>query len=332
MGRGPLVSSDTGLSPHPWVSIEVAAGEVTVDGVPLAVSGTLEDRYLAALQHVATNIATPLDRQVGVTVRDGAGLVSHLAISPEGQAIAIEDLVRDARVATATAAEAATGTEATEAAPTPVGVASKVAPAAQVTGGGGFGRRRLWWVAAATLAVLGGVLTATAFSAADDGSDPERSTSPGPTPSVPTATVTERAVVAKWHKPKGGLVAEAFSPRRGVLRVQIGTTRAPARVVVTVTSSAGQTVSRRVTVRPGIQMIQFTGLSGGEATWTATAKQMQPVTGTVRVRGPLPAATSQPSYPAPSQAPASGGGAGKPPRNTGPGEVPPTAPIDPDDQ
>lgn len=307
------MSAESGLSPHPWVSIAVSDGEVSVDGVPLPTTGTLEDRYLVALQHVASQVAAPLGRQVGVTVRDGAGVVTHLAISPEGQATAIEDLVRDSASPPGLADSMAVAAE-----------AAREEPAATPR------RRRLWWAAAAVLAVVGGLVAASAFSAADDGSDPTSAESPQSSPSTPTATVTTRAVVTKWRTPRGGLVGAAASPRKGVLRLQLGATRTPVRVVVRITTSTGDTIEKALTLRPGLRTLQLTGLPGGSASWSATAPRMRPLSGSVRVRGPLPSPLGQPSVaPSPS---GQGGGGGKPHRHpTGPGEVPPTAPIDPDD-
>ena len=92
------MDDDPGLRPEPWVSIELRDGVVRVDGDPV-LGGSPEDRYLRAVRRVAEEVATPLARRVGVTVSDARGVVTHLAVSPDGTTESIEELVRAATAA-----------------------------------------------------------------------------------------------------------------------------------------------------------------------------------------------------------------------------------------
>lgn len=327
------MDGDPGLAPQPWVEVTLDDGSVLVDGRAVGGGGAVEDRYLLALQEIAQEIATPLARQVGVTVSDRNGPVRHLAIHPDGRAEDIDSLVREAAGGLA-AAEPATHPD-REASP-PGTVTPEAAPARHR----GALRRRISWAAVAALGVallVGGVAAVASVMTGTTPTEPMALTTPtsGATgPEAPTASATRvvTKVVTRWRRPHTALVAEVAPAGLHRVAFLIGATARPLRVTVTVDSEGGAPVTQRLVLRGGIERLVLKGVPGGQATWRIEAPGARPLTGSLLVPpGYVPPATVAPVAPSTSPPPA-GGGSG---HSGGGGHTPlppEVTPIDPDDQ
>lgn len=352
------MNEDPGLAAHPWVKIELLDGRVSVDGTVMDRAGSPEDGYLAALQYVADEVATPLGRRVGVTVYDKGGVVSHLAVQPDGHTQAIEDLVREA----AAPALPRGASEASSA------VASAV-PAASAPGTPAFplresprdgAVRRRWAPVGGALAaaaiVVGAIVGGMTLSGLDGSAGDDLSVASADTTAElatdPTVTPGAVPIEVRWARPDDALVADVEARGRGEARVLVGATSHAVRATLTFRGANGVTVSCKVMLHRGITRVLVKDLPGGAVKWTVTARDFRPVSGVVRVKAPkiAPTTTTMTVDPPVTSAPATvaGGssGGGKAPAKTGGGGGgggggnnpdgsagnPPAIPIDPDDQ
>jgi hypothetical protein len=345
------VNEDPGLAAHPWVKIEIADGRVSVDGTLMGGAGSPEDAYLAALQYVADEVATPLGRRVGVTVYDKGGVVSHLAVQPDGHTQAIEDLVREAAAPVlprGAAVSSAATTGAVPAAPRRTPPFPTREPREEQV-------RRRWapvgWAVAAAALVVGAIVAGMAITGAGNSATDDLSVVSADTTSEPSAdpSVTPAALPleVRWARPHDALVADVEARGPGAARVLVGATSRSVRATLTFRSADGGTLSCKVTLHRGITRVLVQDLPGGAVKWTVTARGYRSVSGVVRVKAPTMAPASQsmtadpPVISAPAttsggsssggKAPAkSGGGGGNNPN--GSADNPPAIPIDPDDQ
>lgn len=293
--------------PQPWVELALRDGLVLLDGERVGGPGSREDRYLAALRRVAEEIATPLGRPVGVTVRDARGVVTHLAIHPDGTAEAV-------------------------APPPAAGQAPRPAP---VPASRHRRRREGTLVPVLAAAVLAAAVAAGALVLHRPGEPDQGAGGPTLQPR-PSATVGEVVVRTRWRPAGPALVADVRPHGPGALRVLVGATRRPATVRLALLPSDGAPLRRTVVLHGDIADLTLGGLPDGPLRWRVETSGARPLTGTVRVPA-LPVAPA-PSPPPPSASTepvtTSSGGAGRPARPHGhrtPGAAP-LIPIDPDDQ
>lgn len=313
------MGDDPGLRPDPWVSIELREGRVFVDGKPVPVTGPPEDQYLLALHRVAEEVAAPLGRRVGVTVSDTRGVVTHLALDPDGNAESIEDLVRAASAPTF-----ATATATAAAQPSP-DVRTR--------------RRRIRPVglaaATAVLLVALAVGAATVLSPTSGRSeerepaDPPGAAVAGPA-RAPARSATRVVVTPRWREPRLALVADLAPGRRGRVVLLVGATAPRARVHLRLRPASGAVVRRTVVLHGRIRRLVLDDLAGGVAAWRITARGARALTGTVAVRRPAPP-TAPTTVPV-SAVPSSGTPSRHRPHRHRTPQAAPTVPIDPDDQ
>lgn len=357
MGSDP--GHDPGLSSSPWVAVELSAGAVTVDGAPVQGDGTAEGRYLAALQQVADEVATPLGRRVGVTVSGAAGVVGHLAVHPDGTVDSIEELVQAAHAPAARVVPVARDESAVPAAPPPPArTAATPAGAAPARGG-----RRTLVVASAVLLAAAAVVAAplvngrdgelasssggdaaAAIGEADTGAGDGvvEASAGGPTAETPPAAVAQEVLAASVLRLRVLLVADVTSTAPGEVTLRLPATPRVVRAEVRLRAADGRVVVRRLRLGPGRSgEVVVTDLAPGAARWTVRAPGAVASAGPVVVMAPppeppAPAAAPAPAAPAPSGsagggAPSAGGGnAGNGGGSSG-SQPDPTVPIDPDD-
>jgi hypothetical protein len=364
MGRNAVVGDrrgERGLSPSPWVAVELRAGTVIVDDKPVRAVGSANDRYHAALQQIAVDVAAPLDRPVGVSVSDLSGGVSHLAVDPDGTVVSIAELVRAAHATVPLVLPPVLEEPEPAAAP----------PRRR-------SRRPLVAIAAALLVVAGATLVVPLIGGRDGdvasstiGSDltpvvaeAEDATTGGAgagsleeRPGVVTA-VAHRVISGRVIRPRIRLAATVVSTAPRQLTVSLATTIRPVLVELRAVAADGHAVVRRLRLgpeRPG--SVVLTDVAAGRATWRVTAPRAFPDAGWLAVMAPQPevVATSTTASPpagastggpstggAPSGGAPSGGGQGTAKGGSsggggsGGGSGQPTAdpvvPIDPDDQ
>ncbi len=325
------MSGDPGLTASPWVSVELDDGSVAVDGVPVPVEGDPEDRYLAALQQVASGVAEPLGRPVGVTVSGGSGVVSHLAVHPDGTVESIEELVR--------------------AASAPVEVPAPRAPAPSVARAGARRRdgasldprRRLAAVAGVVALGAGAVVVAPLFNGSSGDTASSSIGTPRLVDTTPTsveqdagdAAAAPRLVGTRPLRLRVVLTATVTSPAPRELLLTLPATAHRVRVTVRVSASDGRVVVRRLWLGPrSPRRVALADVASGPARWSVRAGGARPATGRVVVMS-LPPAAPPPAPPVPAApttpGPGAGGGNGG---GSGGGHGGPSAdptPIDPDD-
>ena len=308
---------DPGISASPWVRVELRGGSVLVDGVPVEADGTPEGRYLHALQQVAQEVATPLGRRVGVTVTDGRGPGSHLAVHPDGTVDSLEELVR-----------AAHAPSSAPPALTPLVPSRPVARATR-------SRRRLGVVAAAlvvaaTIVVVAPLLDGGGGDPAASGIGAPEAVGAEPTTAAlgegAAQAAAQRVVSSPELRLRVVLAPRATSTAAGEVVLVVPATPRAVRVEVRLVTSDGRIVVRRLRVAPGSPgRVVLVGLAPGAARWSVRAPGAEGLGGELNVLAPPPAPAS------PSQ-PASGGGGGGGGGKGGQPHADPVVPIDPDDQ
>ncbi len=344
------MGGDPGLNASPWMDVSLDGRAVSIDGVPVQADGTAEGRYLFALHQIAAEVATPLGRRVGVTVTDGRGVVSHLAVHPDGTVDSIEELVRSA------------GQPVVVPPPrTGDGAAASSTRQPWVVLGS---RRRLIAVVAAVVAAAAAVVAAPLLDGrsgdvasssigdaelADAGPDSTvldttsgGAAAPGAASSVAAEAVAHDVVAAPVLRLRVVLAARVVSDLPCQLSMVAPATSRSVRARVTVITGDGQVLVRRFRLGPdGPATLVLEGLTPGVARWTLAAPGAVPTSGRLSVMPLPPEAAAAPSVapaPTPTAAPApapattgsnAGGGGGN---NGGDPQADPVVPIDPDDQ
>ena len=347
------MSGDPGLNASPWMDVALDGRAVSIDGVPVQADGTAEGRYLFALHQIAAEVATPLGRRVGVTVTDGRGVVSHLAVHPDGTVDSIEELVRSANEPVVVPAPRAGG-----------GAAAPSTRQPWVVLGS---RRRLIAVVAAVVAAASAVVAAPLLDGrsgdvasssigdaepADAGPDSSvrdttsgGSAAPGAASSVAAEAVAHDVVAAPVLRLRVVLAARVVSDLPCQFSMVAPATSRSVRARVTVVTGDGQVLVRRFRLGPdGPATLVLEGLTPGVTRWTLAAPGAVPTSGRLSVMPLPPEAAAAPAVaPAPTAAPAAAAPAPAPSttgRNSGGGggngggdpQADPVVPIDPDDQ
>ena len=346
---------DPGLSASPWVSVRLEAGAVTVDGLPVQADGTAEGRYLAALQQVADEVATPLGRRVGVTVAGAGGVVNHLAVHPDGTVDSIEELVRDAHAPAATVvptarAERIVASPTAAPIPAPARVRRRrprstlVAAAAVLLAAGAVVAAPLvngrdGELASSTSSDLGALPAAPGLGAGGDAADVPAAAVDAPEAEPVEAVAAQQVLAGPRLLKRPVLAATATSTAPGEVTLRLD---APARAVhaeILVQTSDGRRVVRRLRLGPGRPtVVVLADLEPGRATWLVRgrSRHVVPDRGQLQVMAPPPEPATAPATTGPT-APNSQGGQTSGGRSGGHGgggqpAGSPVVPIDPDDQ
>lgn len=314
------MDGDPGLSQEPWVRVELRDGGVQVDGVPVQLAGSAEDRYLAALQQVARDVAAPLGRRVGVTVMDASGVVAHLAIHPDGSADSIDDLVRAARSPVVVPQPRG-----------PVVAQSRgVTVAAADPGGGSRARRLRVLLGAAGLAAV--LVTGIAVLSEAVGGSPSGPAAQEVLQDTPVAAAADLRDVSPGALLQRRLRLEPVVVADGPCRVRITLRPAarPTQVTVRLRPADGPVVQRRLMLEQGARSLVLTDVAPGPARWHVSAPGARQVSGRIEVMPP-PADAAAASAP---PATVSGTQAVERPRSgrAGRSDAAPLIPVDPDDR
>ncbi|MFN8192999.1 MAG: hypothetical protein U0R80_01810 [Nocardioidaceae bacterium] len=313
---------DLGLSAEPWLTIELRADAVVLDGMPVSGDDPLRERYARVLRRVATEVATPLGRQVGATVVDRQGVVAHLAIHPDGTTDDVDALV----------AAAAT-------APDPV-IRLRAGIPATVAGKrrGPWSRRMAWGLAGALAAGLTAGGVAAIASVAIDARMPE-DTRPMARTSPPAVDGTSPAVVVV-DDPSSDPTVRLVALGPGRVRVLLAHVSVPGRVVVALDPARGDRVVRRLLAPRGRSSFVVRGLAGGPTAYRVTLPGGERASGSLRVppvrhdSAPVlpssPPSSSAPTVPSSTAGAGGGHGGGHGGAQASP-EPADVTPIDPDD-
>lgn len=265
------MDQDPGLTPHPWLSIEIDDGRVSVDGSEIEVPGTTDDTYHAALQRIAEQVATPLGRQVGATVTGPAGASRHVAIHPDGTVEDLDELI------TAAAAPLPAIAPAEPAATAPATPSRRDWPGLLST------RPLVAGAAVALVALLSGVVVvsnvwgdAAKSPAKSDAVRVDADPSESPSPSAESVRAKPLRTLAATVRPTGPCQ----------VRVVAGTSPRRAKVTVVFHSPDGTKVVRKVHAERGQLRLVVEQLPPGRTTWRVRTHGTEAVRGIVRVMPP----------------------------------------------